>query len=122
MVKAGLDVLMAHLPKIVDGLSAEWFIKPNGYELVKVMIEEALAEAPDWPPEVPQLRPVAIPPEADRLAGIASLVRALTYGEMMTMVSEWYGRDKSDPAAPIGYGDMPGTLHEWATKPESTDG
>ncbi|SRR5258708_39238558 len=122
MVKAGLDMLMAHLPKIVDGLGAEWFLKPNGYDLVKIMIEEALAEAPDWPPEAPQLRPLAIPPDADRLAGIAALVRALTYGEMIAFgeaLDSWWESTK-----PGERPELPKVLHAWATapKPESTDG
>jgi hypothetical protein len=127
MAKAAFDKLLEHLPKVLEiDDKGVWsgFIRPQGYDMTIIMVQAALKVAPDWPPmKTPDpLPPLVIPPPEDRLAGIAALVRALTYGEMMDMVTQWYGRDKSDPPAPIGYIDMPMTLHAWATQPESTNG
>jgi hypothetical protein len=130
MAKAAFDKLLEHLPKVLEiDDKGVWsgFVTPKAYDLSILMVQAALNAAPPDPPMTspppPSPQPLAIPPDVDRLAGIASLVRALTYGEMMEMVSGLYGRDKSDPAAPIGYSNMPDILHDWATKPkESTNG
>lgn len=72
-------------------------------------------EDPDPAPPPVDMQKLGKKATLDRIAEIKSLIRSLTYGEMMEVVTGFWGQKPPAEEMAVGSADLPGMFHRWAT-------